>query len=79
MLDAGNLVEWELFEETATHVRTAGMGGIVGFDYSALPMFLKAYDVPESEWWIVLKKLGLIYSIAVRLWNEQSNKKPPSK
>lgn len=75
MLDPGNSIAWEIFEETATQVRTAGLGSVVGFDYSSLPLFFKAYEVPECDWWIMLKKLNVIYGTAISLWNKKDDSK----
>lgn len=72
---AGNVVVWELFEETTSQLRVGGMGGVFGFDYSSLPLILAVYQVPESEWYVTLRKLSAIYAIALPIWNKPKDNK----
>lgn len=48
------------------------MGSVVGFDYSSLPTFFTAYDIPKYEWWLYLKKLNVVYAVALTIWNKQA-------
>jgi hypothetical protein len=72
-LDEGNETAWEIFIDSASQLRTAGMGSVVGFDYSSLPFLFAVYSVPESETWIMLKKLNVLFGIALKHWNKKTD------
>jgi hypothetical protein len=64
---------WEVFELISTQPRTGGMGGFLGFDYSALPVILDSKRIPKYEWPFILDKLNIISNIAVRFWNKNND------
>jgi hypothetical protein len=47
------------------------MGGFFGFDYGPLKTIFTAKRIPENEWGIILDKLNLLTSIAVKYWNKK--------
>lgn len=75
-LMAENQIAWELFEDTTQQLRVGGMGGIFGFEFSALPVLFTIHQIPEEDWFVMFKKLNTVYSIALRIWNvKDTNKK----
>lgn len=74
-----NETAWMIFEATTTQLRIAGMGGVLGFDYSSLPFLFATYGVPETEHLILLQKLNAMYQVALKIWNkpkEPTTQKP---
>lgn len=78
MLAEENHTVWTIFQHLVTQARVAGMGGVTGFDYSALPVLFAAYDVPTCEWQFYMEKLLELSQIALRYWNTEKSKEPDS-
>lgn len=74
----GNLAAWEIFEDTTQQLRIGGMGGVFGFEFSALPLLFSIHSLPEDEWYVTLKKLTVIYSVALKIWNTPPPKQTTS-
>jgi len=70
LLDYRNEWLWDVFQSLATQSRVGGMGGFVGFDYSALPFILSTKGIPESQWSYFLDRLEAISPIAMKYWNK---------
>lgn len=49
---------------SSNQLRTAGMGQVIGLDYSALPFVLTSLGVEQHEWHILLHKLVVIQKVA---------------
>lgn len=45
-----NTFAWQLFQECSSQVITAGMGEILGIDYSAIDFLFRLYKI-EDEWY----------------------------
>jgi hypothetical protein len=56
----------------ASQVRVGGMGGFLGFDYSALLVILLAKQIPVAEWDFLIDRLNVIGKVAMKRWNEKS-------
>lgn len=62
---------WDLFSDVASQARMAGLGGVVGFDYAALPFLFHVHQIPETDWWITLRKLQVVFAVALKYWNKK--------
>jgi len=66
-MDSANEVAWEVWEASASQIRTAGMGTYLGVDFNVLPFVLSTLSVPKSEWEITLHKLLVVQKVAIKL------------
>lgn len=73
MLLPSNEWVWEIFASISTQIRSGGMGGFIGFDYTALHFILRVKDVPESLWPYALEKLEILALVASKFWNKQQD------
>lgn len=51
------------------------MGGVVGFDISALSFLLKMHQIPESRWQFEFEKVMAYSQVAVKHWNKDEDEK----
>ncbi len=56
-----------------------GLGGFLGFDYSALPVLFAAYGVHESEYQIYMDKILILTTVASKYWNADTKKNSSKK
>jgi|SRR5688572_9564802 len=73
LLEPRNEWVWAVFMKMYSQARIAGMGGFIGFDYSALQFVLKVEEVPEELWSYITDKLELIAEIAKKYWNKKED------
>jgi hypothetical protein len=52
-----------------------GMGGVTGFDYSALPFLFEVHGVDKSEWAEYLDKICVLSEVALKYFNKRDDKK----
>jgi hypothetical protein len=64
---------WKVFELIHSQARTAGLGGFISFDFSALPFILTTLFIPKSQWIFVVEKLAIIQQKAQQYWNEKKD------
>lgn len=72
---AANSVAWTIFQHLTTQAKVGGMGGVFGFDYSALPVLFTAYSVQECQWANYMEKIHVLSSIGVKHWNRKDESK----
>jgi len=72
ILASANYTAWEVFLSLTSQLKTAGMGGVLGVDYSSLPAVFEAYGVPEEHFRFEFEKIAIINSIACKYWNQDS-------
>lgn len=74
LLDPSNELVWELFNKhIVSQVRAGGMGGFIGFDYTAIEVLLRTYSVPTDEWFIWLDKISVLTKIAHSHWKPDTD------
>lgn len=71
-LDPRNAWIWECFLALASQANVGGMGGVVGFNYAALPVIFAAKGIPFALWGYFVEKLEVITPIALRYWNDKN-------
>lgn len=58
-----------------TQARTAGLGSFIGVDFSSLPVFFEAFQVPKYQWRYALELLTELSRIAAKHWNPKDDEK----
>lgn len=58
-----------MFQILQSQARVAGMGGVLGVDFTAIEVVLRMYDVPEEDHFVYFSQLVEVFNVASSIWN----------
>ena len=65
---------WDVFLRMTTQARVAGMGGVVGFDYTPLPFVFRMVGVGRDDWAETFEKVRALEAFWVTRINSSLKK-----
>jgi len=64
-----NQLVWEMFQVLQSQARVAGMGGILGVDFTAIDFVFRMYEVPAEDEFIYFTQIVEVFNVATSIWN----------
>lgn len=62
---------WEVYLSLLGQARTAGFGGFVGFDFTAMRFILEAMDVPREKWYVAIELANMLTGVTAEKLNKE--------